>query len=377
MPNRSLIFILSILLVSCKGNQQNISIVWNVATELPPTDQKPNIGIAGPITGLIGDHLLVAGGANFPDGAPWDGGEKKYQKEAFLYRLSGDTILLDSTFTLPQALAYPANVSQEGVLYSAGGEDILGAIGEVYAYQFDKQNQLKVNELPRLPIPLSNASMVYINAALYLIGGENNDIVSNMIYKLDMSQSGQEWTPWLELPYALTHAVALAGTNEAIIIMGGRKRNRGDKSTIYDRVLSIDSKDKSLRYLPELPCPLAAGTGVCTSNGDYILIGGDDASTFHLAEQIIADISAETDSIKREALILEKRKIQQTHPGFHKNVWILKSETGKEWQLISELTVQSPVTTTAIKWKDYIIIPSGEIRAGVRTANILSGQLIQ
>lgn len=378
MANRSLIFILSLLLASCKSNQQNVGIDWAILTELPPVDQKPNIGVAGPITGLIGDNfLLVASGANFPNGAPWEGGGKAYQKEAFLYQISGDSLSLDSTFVLPHPIAYSANVSQEGILYSAGGEDIFGAIDRVYAYQLDDRKQLQIQELPNLPLPLSNASIVFIDEALYLIGGENGDTVSNRIYKLDISQPGQDWTSWLELPYALTHTVALAGTNGEIIIVGGRKRNERGRSTIYDRVFSVGTKDKSLRDLPRLPNPLAAGTGVCTSNGDYILIGGDDASTFHVAEQIILDISAETDSLKREALIREKNKILQTHPGFSKNVWRLKSGRDNEWKLISELTLHSPVTTTAIKWKDYIIIPSGEIRAGIRTANILRGYLIQ
>lgn len=377
MANRSLIFILSILLASCKGNQQNISIDWTIATELPPTDQKANIGIAGPIAGLIGDHLLVAGGANFPDGAPWDGGKKVYQNEAFLYRLSGDTLLLDSTFTLPHAIAYPANVSQDGILYSAGGEDTLGAIDRVYTYQLHNQEQLEVQELPRLPIPLTNASIIYIDQALYLIGGENSKVVSDKIYKLDLTQPEQSWISWLDLPYALTHSVAVAGPDAKITIIGGRKRNENAKSTMYDRVLSINITDKSVKDLPKLPYALAAGTGVCTDNSDYIMIGGDDASTFHLAEQIIADISAETDSVKREALIIEKNTLQKTHPGFSKNVWKLNSESGEEWELISELTLQSPVTTTALLRGNHIIIPSGEIRAGVRTANILSGHLVQ
>jgi len=37
----------------------------------------PNpLGVAGPIAGTAGASLIVAGGANFPEAPPWQGGKK-------------------------------------------------------------------------------------------------------------------------------------------------------------------------------------------------------------------------------------------------------------------------------------------------------------
>jgi N-acetylneuraminic acid mutarotase len=43
-----------------------------------------------------------------------------------------------------------------------------------------------------------------------------------------------------------------------------------------------------------------------------------------------------------------------------------------EWKSVVCIPYDSPVTTTAVKWNDEVTIPGGEIRAGVRTPQILS-----
>ena len=42
-------------------------------SELPPLPNTPGYG--GPFVGTHGSVLVVAGGANFRDAAPWEGGE--------------------------------------------------------------------------------------------------------------------------------------------------------------------------------------------------------------------------------------------------------------------------------------------------------------
>ncbi|MBK7099157.1 MAG: hypothetical protein IPH58_13430 [Sphingobacteriales bacterium] len=50
------------------------SVQWNVATNIMNGD-KPSIGFAGMISGISNNKLIVAGGANFPDELPWQGGK--------------------------------------------------------------------------------------------------------------------------------------------------------------------------------------------------------------------------------------------------------------------------------------------------------------
>ena len=49
-------------------------IEWDNSLILPALDGNLNIGVAGAFSGFIENHLVVAGGANFPDATPWKGG---------------------------------------------------------------------------------------------------------------------------------------------------------------------------------------------------------------------------------------------------------------------------------------------------------------
>ena len=51
---------------------------WSDLPALPPgAGQTEQIGVAGPFAGVHGGALIVAGGANFPQAAPWKGGAKR------------------------------------------------------------------------------------------------------------------------------------------------------------------------------------------------------------------------------------------------------------------------------------------------------------
>ena len=76
----------------------------------------------------------------------------------------------------------------------------------------------------------------------------------------------------------------------------------------------------------------------------------------------------------KEALLLQKARIQSSHPGFSKQ--LLRYDMDRnEWSVFDTLPFPSPVTTTAIRWNNSIVIPGGEIRAGVRTSQILIGEI--
>ena len=63
-----------------------ISIEWKTIAELPPfNNQSKSIGVAGPIVGVINNKLIVAGGANFPEKMPWQGGKKAYYNNIAIF----------------------------------------------------------------------------------------------------------------------------------------------------------------------------------------------------------------------------------------------------------------------------------------------------
>ena len=71
--------------VSPAGSANVMSISWEELPPLPPSaGQSKQPGVAGPFAGVHRDALIVAGGANFPDKMPWEGGHTlELRLEAF------------------------------------------------------------------------------------------------------------------------------------------------------------------------------------------------------------------------------------------------------------------------------------------------------
>src|SRR5947207_2584315 len=64
---------------------------WSPLPPLPPAaGQVKQPGVASPFVGVQGNALIVAGGANFPDKMPWEGGAKKWQDDIWILEKQRD-----------------------------------------------------------------------------------------------------------------------------------------------------------------------------------------------------------------------------------------------------------------------------------------------
>lgn len=354
----------------------NPSFRWEIANELPAGNgQAVSLGVAGPVTGVYNKYFIVAGGANFPAGMPWEGGAKKYDDRICLYSQERRQLKLKTTeYTLPQPVAYAASGSIDDGLIYAGGENAAGITGKVWLLSIDKDGIIRFDSLPSLPIPVSNAAMTIVDNTAYLAGGENSSQTFNQLLTLDLSDSNSGWKKLADIPQPVSHAVLIAVKNKTgvtLYLSGGRKKNSSGISTLYNHFWAYSASTNNWQEKPPLPYVLCAGTGLQTDEHTILLFGGDKGTVFNKVETLIAAIQKEQDPEKKQALTLEKNKLQSTHPGFSREIlrFDLKKET---WSIAGQLPFETPVTTTAVKGKYSILIPSGEIKAGVRTPNILS-----
>lgn len=337
-------------------------------------------GVAGPVTGIHHNMFFVGGGANFPDAMPWLGGKKKYYNnlEVFLPKNDGELVFAGN-FELPEATAYGANVSTDyGIVY-AGGENENGISKKVLLIQWNVgSKKVEIKSLPDLPVPLTNASMVNDGHYIFLAGGETSVAASDLFLCLDMEKPSKGWKKMQSIPKPVSHAVFVKIDNERgsqLYLIGGRRKNENGISDLFSSVYAFDLKSKKWNQKKSLPYPVSAGTGVSVDDEHILIFGGDRGETFHRAELLIAALALENDPVKKEQLNKEKIKVQSEHPGFSNQV--LKYDTkSDEWTEDGLIPFSVPVTTTAVVWNNYIFIPGGEVRAGVRSPNILSGRII-
>ena len=118
---------------------------------------------------------------------------------------------------------------------------------------------------------------------------------------------------------------------------------------------------------------LSAATGIAYGNADIILIGGDKGNVFHQIETYNAEIAKAQNQTEKQKLQNEKLELLNNHQGFSKDVYQYNIPTNS-WKKIGELPFYGQVTTTAVKWDGDIFIPCGEIKPGLRTANVVRGE---
>ena len=128
---------------------------WTELPELPITDGlSQQLGLAGAFSGVHQDALIVAGGANFPDGAPWNGGEKVWYDDIYvLEKSAGGSYQWYTGFKLPRPLAYGASLSTDRGLVCIGGCDANQCYSEVFLLSWNttSSKRLKLNRF--LPFP--------------------------------------------------------------------------------------------------------------------------------------------------------------------------------------------------------------------------------
>ena len=110
------VLLFAVILISVQYYGQEISKLklTNLPSLPAQTDTTESLGFAGMLGGTHNGVLLVAGGANFPKGLPWEGGEKVWSKDIYIFE--NDEWRLSSK-QLSEPLGYSASVNTgQGVL---------------------------------------------------------------------------------------------------------------------------------------------------------------------------------------------------------------------------------------------------------------------
>jgi N-acetylneuraminate epimerase len=353
--------------------KQKFTMQWTVASELPVVANKTKaLGVAGAIAGVYKNKMVVAGGANFPNAMPWLGGKKKYTDALYVYAKKGNGIVLQQQTKLPFTIAYAASCTTEKGIVVAGGENENGLSNKTFLLQLtNNASVFSIQNLPDLPFAVTNASITTNGQNVYLAGGEMASGVSDGLLVLELNNIAAGWKQISTMPQQASHALLL--TKEHIIyLIGGRKRNSNGISDLYNTVYAFDLLTNQWTEKKSLPYALSAGTGAVYKN-QLIVFGGDKGETFHRTEELIEAINAATDKATKKKLTDEKAALQSAHPGFSKEI-LSYNIMNDSWDAIGNIPYATPVTTTAVTWNSCFFIPSGEIKAGVRSPYILSAK---
>ena len=192
-------------------------------------------------------------------------------------------------------------------------------------------------------------------------------------FTIDLGDLEGGWSPLPPLPIPVSHTVLAAVMTDYMIdlyVFGGRMKKPDGISEVYSSVHHYGPSEGRWVDLAPLPHPLSAASGVAVEGGSVLLFSGDRGETFTQVEQTLAAIAQSKDEAEKQRLTMQKNRLLSGHPGFSRDILRYEVAKGKV-EKVGTLPENPPVTTSAFLWADAVYIPSGEVRAGVRTPAIL------
>jgi solute:Na+ symporter, SSS family len=366
------------ILTGLSGKGQNVNLVEqrHLGSLRHHADERISEGLAGSFAGVHNNVLIVAGGSNFAGLKPWEGGSRIiYDKILVAEIVNGNLSLFDDReFLLNEPVAHGAAVSLPSGVICTGGQTPGGLTGRTFILSWQGSDLVK-NELPSLPFALRDHSAAAVGNIVYVAGGETENGVSRRFMSLDMNDREKGWTLLPDMPVGLSGLSLVAqtdGEEPALFVIGGRSRNEATGLTeFYSSVFkySISSGSwtrKNNISLPgedqERPVSVAAASAIGAVH--ILLAGGDKGEVFRQVEREMLNIQqGDTDAVAR------RDSLWISHPGFSNKILAYNTITDK-WFLVAELEGDVPAVTSLVWWDGRLVMPGGEIRPGIRTADI-------
>lgn len=359
-------------------------VKWQTVAKLQNKDYTPSIGFAGTINGFTNTVLIVAGGANFPDKMPWEQGKKHYSKSVQILQKVGSAWQWskNNSEELPEPIAYCGNtVTTLGIVY-AGGENENGLSDKAYLLNWNiDKNKLIIKSLPNLPKAISNITLTSIGNVVYAVGGDFKESSSDQFLRIDLEGTNPKWETLPHLPIALANSTTIAqqkGVDHFIYVVGGRTKNKNGISDLHHSTYAFDIKNKVWKSMAPISdgkqiTNLSAAAGIAIGEHYILIAGGDNGKVFHQIEVYLNQISNAQTEAEKTKLTVDKNKLVINHQGFYRGILVYNTLTNR-WIKIGELPFLTPVTTTATKDGNSIILANGEIKPGIRTPDINIGE---
>lgn len=329
-------------------------IRWSALPPIPNT-----LGVAGPIAGSSNNALIVGGGANFPSAPPWLGGTKVWHDNVHVLESMNARTLNAPTWIdagrLPRPLGYSVCVTlPEGLKVSAGvacfgGSDSRQHYRDCFLMRWADE-KLSYQSLPSMPAPCANASGVLVGSVVYIAGGLGQPTETdamNTFWALDLNSTPLVWKELPAWPGPARMLAAMVAVNDTIYLCSGVKLAAGSDGKAVREYLNDGyayHPEKGWSALPNAPRAAVAATVLQTGDLEFQILGGDDGSLINFQPP-------------------------EQHPGFPKSA-LSYSIAEKKWKVIENALPESLVTTTIVPWNGKYVMPSGEIRPGVRSPKV-------
>ncbi len=321
---------------------------------LPPHFASNGQGVSAAFCGCVDDHLLVAGGCNYPDMSAADGGEKRFYDN--IWRLSNRGWFVSKTH-LPYPTAYGAAVSAGDGMLCIGGTNKRGmSLPDVL-----RINYTKVERMPALPVGIDNAAATLSSGYIYIAGGQTDGKPQSNVYRLAYPD-GKDWELFATMPgqARLQPCVAVQtdGANVCLYILGGYDPADGE---IANDVLKLNLTTREWETLPDSRA--TAGMAAVASGYSHVLLfGGVNGDIFPKAVR-----GEWGDDYLRQPV---------EWYGFNQDILVYHTITNS-WYSIPGRSFMARAGMGLVETGDSYVMIDGESKPGVRASDVIGVQFLR
>ncbi len=337
------------------SNGVNFPKESQVSCDLPPL---PNTGgKAGMFAGVSHGKLVCMGGADFPKGYPWEGGEKKWYDDLYIFDEEHDSWRYISE-GMPTAMGYGVSVSYGEKIWIVGGSNAQRHLSATWSLEY-REGKIKWEQQLPLPHTLANMSGVVVGSLLIVVGGMETptSLALHCCYALDLDEPKSGWFslpawPGAERIFPICGSYEgrfymFSGENTIENLEGKRHRNILHDAYCFYPWKDGDRWTGEWKSLVDIPRGMSAGASpVPLVNGEkFRFWGGVDRVT-----------ALHTDPV--------------THPGIPSTVLWYYPATDS-WQYdVKDSYDRGRVTLPTVLYRGHHYYISGEIKPGIRTNSI-------
>jgi N-acetylneuraminate epimerase len=258
---------------------------WQLYGKLPPQENnKPSIGISAAFTAILGDYLLVAGGANFPNGHPFfDKGIKAYYDDLWLFDTKASQLETAYHIRLPYPVAHGALIRNETGLLLIGGQNGSGPIKSILQVTL-QDNQPQVSLWSELPFSWHSGAAVWYQGALYLFGGERDGVATAGVCRFDPNTLACTELPPIPGPPRQQFPAQLLG--DTVYVFGGiDAQGTPDNFTRTDvHALNLPNQtwtQMANTHYQQQAFSVSGGAAVALNEQKILLLGGVNRAVFN------------------------------------------------------------------------------------------------
>ena len=318
-----------------------VDLRWSPLPALPDPH-----GFAGSFAGVNDGALIVAGGTNFPDAMPWDGGTKVWYDT--VYELKKPDGPWQVVGKLPKPNGYGVSITTPDGLFIIGGGNADEHYRDVFRLTADA-------ELPPLPKPCAFMAGCVLDDVFYIAGGIETPTATramNTFWAFDLKQQEAAWQELPPCPGKPRILACMAAADGAVHLFSGAALKAGADGKAEREWLQDAWRyrpGEGWQKLPDMPrVAVAAPNPAPVIDSKIFILGGDDG--------VHANFEPKT-----------------RHPGFPRSIMIFDTKS-QTWSQSGEMPF-SLVTANAVIWNERLVITGGEARPGVRSPAVWSAPL--